>query len=154
MLLPIYLLMFTRADIESHIASGIDVVLDRYYHSGCVYSAAKLNPSLDLQWARMPEEGLPRPDIVFFLDILAEDAAKRGGYGEERYEKRDMQDRVRTLFQQMAGSGDGEDLKTVDGGQAEDKVARDIQTLCAIAMESVNDSGTPLRKLQPGPTRR
>lgn len=148
-----WLLIIFRAEIESNIASGIDVVVDRYYHSGCVYSAAKLNPSLDLHWARMPEEGLPRPDIVLFLDISAEDAAKRGGYGEERYEKKDMQDRVRTLFRQMAESGDGEDLKTVNGGQAEDKVARDIQSLCAIALERIDNSGAPLKKLQPGPAR-
>src|SRR5688500_2397654 len=62
-------LTHSRAEIRADIASGTTIVLDRYYYSGCVYSAAKNNPSLSLEWARHPEEGLPRPDICVFLDI-------------------------------------------------------------------------------------
>ncbi|KAF2467802.1 P-loop containing nucleoside triphosphate hydrolase protein, partial [Lindgomyces ingoldianus] len=72
------------ASIQTDLSAGITIVIDRYYYSGCVYSAAKNNPSLDLTWARHPEEGLPRPDLCLFLDISAEDAAKRGGYGTEK----------------------------------------------------------------------
>ncbi len=35
--------------------------------------------------------GLPAPDAVFFLNLTAEQAAARGGYGEERYEKAHFQ---------------------------------------------------------------
>ncbi|KAK4457114.1 thymidylate kinase-domain-containing protein [Cladorrhinum samala] len=84
--------------IASLLASGTTVVCDRYYHSGIVYSAAKRNPSLSLSWARGPEVGLPRPDLVLFLDLDEDEAKKRGGWGGERYEQAEMQRRVKELF--------------------------------------------------------
>ncbi|KAM7185256.1 thymidylate kinase [Naviculisporaceae sp. PSN 640] len=80
------------------LASGTTVLCDRYYHSGIVYSAAKQNPSLTLDWARAPEIGLPRPDLVLFLDLDEDQARARGGWGGEVYEKGEMQRRVRELF--------------------------------------------------------
>ena len=34
-----------------------------------------------------PDSGLPAPDATIYLSMTAEAAAKRGGYGSERYEK-------------------------------------------------------------------
>ncbi len=52
-----------------------------------------------------PEVGLPKPDIVIYLDITTEKAAARAAYGEERYETREFQERVReNFFQIMASS--------------------------------------------------
>ncbi|KAG9193399.1 dTMP kinase [Alternaria panax] len=101
-----------QADLEA----GITVIVDRYYYSGCVYSAAKQNSSMSLEWCRKPEVGLPRPDLCLFLDISAEDAAKRGGYGTEKYEKKEMQDRVRELFETMMQKED-EDFVRIDAGE-------------------------------------
>lgn len=93
------------------------MVCDRFYHSGIVYSAAKQNPALSLSWAKAPEVGLPRPDVVLFLDLEEEVARRRGGWGGEVYEKGEMQRRVRELFWGLsmgdlgnavaAGSGSG-----------------------------------------------
>lgn len=87
-----------RKTITSELSQGTTLILDRYYHSGIVYSAAKQNPSLSLSWARAPEVGLPRPDLVLFLDLDEEQARLRGGWGHELYEKAEMQRRVRELF--------------------------------------------------------
>lgn len=84
--------------ITSLLSAGVTVLCDRYYHSGIVYSAAKQNPSLTLSWARAPEVGLPRPDLVLFLDLDEDQARARGGWGGEAYEKAEMQRRVRELF--------------------------------------------------------
>ncbi|GAB1313766.1 Thymidylate kinase [Madurella fahalii] len=84
--------------ITSLLGAGVTVICDRYYHSGIVYSAAKQNPSLTLSWARAPEVGLPRPDLVLFLDLDETQARARGGWGGEVYEKGAMQRRVRELF--------------------------------------------------------
>lgn len=53
-----------------------------------------------------------------FLNVSEEEAAKRGGWGEERYEKGEMQRRVREGFEGLKGSGgeEGEDLRVVDAG--------------------------------------
>ncbi|CAO2647295.1 Nn.00g082170.m01.CDS01 [Neocucurbitaria sp. VM-36] len=99
------------SSIQADITAGTTVIIDRYYYSGAVYSAAKNKPNLSLEWCRKPDEGLPRPDVCIFLDISAEDAAKRGGYGTEKYEKKDMQDRVRELFETLMQRKEGEDLR-------------------------------------------
>ncbi|RSL39541.1 hypothetical protein CEP51_016798, partial [Fusarium floridanum] len=82
-----------RKQIQSLLAAGTTIVCDRYYHSGIVYSAAKQNPTLTLPWARAPERGLPRPDLVLFLDLTEEQARSRGGWGGEVYERSEMQRR-------------------------------------------------------------
>eukprot|EP00298_Acanthocystis_sp_HF-20_P028920 c7774_g1_i1.p1 GENE.c7774_g1_i1~~c7774_g1_i1.p1 ORF type:complete len:216 (+),score=71.05 c7774_g1_i1:58-705(+) len=82
-------------EINKALLSGTTVLLDRYYLSGVVFSAAK---GLDMNWCLSPDIGLPKPDAVFFLDVSPEVARTRGGYGEERYEKEEFQKKVKSLF--------------------------------------------------------
>ncbi|KOS17014.1 Thymidylate kinase [Escovopsis weberi] len=134
--------------IRSLLASGTTVICDRFYHSGIVYSAAKRNPSLGLAWARAPDTGLPRPDVVLFLDLGAEQARARGGWGAEKYEQEEMQRTVRELFWALSMGGkdirgeevvaqlgglegaawgqDEEDIVVVDAGGTREEVAEDI----------------------------
>ncbi|KAH7258657.1 Thymidylate kinase [Fusarium solani] len=130
--------------IQSLLAAGTTIVCDRYYHSGIVYSAAKQNPSLTLPWARAPERGLPRPDLVLFLDLTEEQARSRGGWGGEVYERSEMQRRVRELFWGLSMGGrdvtaqglgldegegwkqEEEDLVVVDAGGSVEEVAEEV----------------------------
>ncbi|KAI2603678.1 thymidylate kinase-domain-containing protein [Hypoxylon sp. NC1633] len=84
--------------IQAELEAGHTIICDRFYHSGIVYSAAKNIKSLSLSWAKAPEVGLPRPDMVLFLDLEEQVARERGGWGGEVYEKGEMQRRVRDLF--------------------------------------------------------
>ncbi len=109
--------------IQSDISAGYTVICDRYYYSGMIYSLAKNKPDLGVDWARGPEVGLPRPDLVVFLDLKPEDAEKRGGFGDEKYEKLEMQMRVRELFKKFGSMGgeEEEDMVSIDaGGSVED----------------------------------
>ena len=45
--------------IKSLLEEGTTIVCDRYFHSGMVYSAAKGNLSLSLEWARAPDQQRP-----------------------------------------------------------------------------------------------
>lgn len=56
--------------------------------------------------------------MVIFLDLSEAEAAARGGWGEERYERGEMQKRVREGFEELkaAGGEEGEDLRVVDAG--------------------------------------
>jgi dTMP kinase len=120
------------ASIRKDIEDGVWVVIDRYSYSGAVYSAAKENPGLSLQWAWAPEVGLPQPDVIFFLDISAKDAAARGGYGEERYEQEEMQSRVRSLYEKVfdlvhpLGAGSPITFVTVNAGGSISAVAATV----------------------------
>lgn len=134
-----------RSSIQADIAAGTTIIIDRYYYSGCVYSAAKQNPSMSLEWCRQPDVGLPRPDLCLFLDISAEDAAKRGGYGTEKYEKKEMQDQVRRLFETLMQRKEGEDFVRVDAGGSLEEVQRRLKSQADACIERVEKEGLPLR---------
>lgn len=84
-----------RSLMESKLRSGTTLIVDRYSFSGVAFSSAK---GLDVEWCKAPEIGLLAPDLVIYLDISPEQAAERGGYGGERYEKLEFQKRVAQLY--------------------------------------------------------
>jgi dTMP kinase len=138
----------SSALIQADLAAGTTIIIDRYYYSGCVYSAAKHNPNMPLEWCRKPDIGLPRPDLCVFLDISADDAAKRGGYGTEKYEKKEMQDRVRELFETLMQSKEGEDFVKVDAGSSLEDVQRRVREEVDRCIEHVDTESLPLRVVE------
>ncbi|KAJ3575559.1 hypothetical protein NP233_g1013 [Leucocoprinus birnbaumii] len=130
--------------ITNLLTSGTLVLCDRYAFSGIAFSAAK--PSLQntfpstqndaLPWCRAPDVSLPAPDLTIFLDITPDQAKLRGGYGEERYEKEEMQKRVREVFQRLGAemSASGNDINddgtkkwvVVDAGRERETVADEL----------------------------
>ncbi|KAL1848425.1 Thymidylate kinase [Paecilomyces lecythidis] len=134
--------------IQELIANGVTVIVDRYSYSGAVYSAAKRNPNLSIQWAWQPEVGLPRPDLCLFLSISPIEAAKRGGFGLERYETDTMQKRVRDLFQSLLELPHNDEICVIDAGRQFNEVAQDILEPVLECMKNVDSIG-PLRRLGP-----
>ena len=45
--------------------------------------------------------GLPKPDLVLFLQLNPSAAAQRGEFGSERYETSSFQQRVEGRFEQL-----------------------------------------------------
>jgi dTMP kinase len=84
--------------METKLSNGVTLVLDRYASSGAAYSAAK---GLSLDWCKAPDRGLPKPDLVIFLDVPIEGSSSREGFGDEKYEKVDFQIKVRTTFEEL-----------------------------------------------------
>ncbi|OAX85408.1 thymidylate kinase [Emergomyces africanus] len=125
------------AEIQQDISNGITVIVDRYSYSGAVYSAAKNAPGLSLEWAWQPEIGLPRPDVWLFLNISPEEAAKRGGYGLEKYENSTLQTRIRQLFQSFIAREDPNSVCVIDASRTEPEVALDIRRAAREALEKV-----------------
>ena len=134
--------------IRAQIAKGTTVIADRYSFSGAVYSAAKENPNLSLDWAWQAEVGLPRPDICLFLNILPKEAARRGGYGDERYEVDSMQARVRHLFESLLALPHNDEICVIDAGRSIDEVSRDILEPVLECIKNLDSIG-PLRKFGP-----
>ncbi|KAK0444726.1 thymidylate kinase-domain-containing protein [Armillaria borealis] len=108
--------------IEGTLESGTTVLCDRYAFSGIAFSASK---GLPYEWCRSPDIGLPAPDLVLFLDITPEKARERGGYGNERYEKEEMQRRVREQYKRIE-SENVVQWATIDAGREREQVAADI----------------------------
>lgn len=110
-----------------------------------VYSAAKGNPALSLAWARAPDVGLPRPDVVVFLDLDPEEARRRGGWGDEKYEKEEMQAKVRELFTQLAEEDDKDnELVLLNAGGSVAEVAEKIWELMSARIDQVEKGGSSL----------
>ena len=144
--------------IENLLNEGTAVICDRYAFSGIAFSASKVAASssdskLPFEWCRAPDIGLPAPDVVLFLDIAPEQAKLRGGYGEERYEKEEMQARVRKMFKKI-----GEEFKeaekdgssttrwtVIDAGRDRDIVEREMWESVKPLLNTVGE--TPLGKL-------
>lgn len=131
-----------RNRIKALLEKGVNVVCDRYYHSGMVYSAAKGKPDLDLNWAHASDVGLPKPDIVVFLDLTPDEARRRGGWGDEKYEKEEMQRKVRELFTSLAESD--EELVVVDAGGSITQVADKIWELVNEQVVTVAKENSPV----------
>jgi len=45
-----------------------------------------------------PEVGLPRPDVVYYIDVDVAEQIMRGSFGNERYENKEFQNKVRAKF--------------------------------------------------------
>ena len=56
---------------------------------------------MDLAWCKQPDVGLPKPDLVIFLDVNPAEAQKRGQYGAERYENLKFQEKVRENYMHL-----------------------------------------------------
>jgi len=49
---------------------------------GVAFSAAK--EGLSLEWCKLHDRGLPKPDLVCYMAVSAEEQANRAGFGRER----------------------------------------------------------------------
>ncbi|GKY91487.1 hypothetical protein MPSEU_000120900 [Mayamaea pseudoterrestris] len=112
---------------------------------------------LSLEWCMAPDKGLPAPDCVIFLDMEPEQAAERGGYGNERYEQRDMQLRVRKRFHELqnmdapatdsvADNSTSIPWYTIAAAQSMDQVEEEIYKAVQTTLSEVQQ-GKPLGKM-------
>ena len=106
----------------SELNSGTDIVCDRYAYSGIAYSAAK---GLDFEWCKHPDVGLPQPDIVLYMQVSAEVARLRGGYGEERYEKEEFQRKVGECFLRFSET-EGSRWRVIDANRPIEAISSEV----------------------------
>ncbi|RKP14518.1 thymidylate kinase [Piptocephalis cylindrospora] len=123
-------------EMKRTLMEGTHIIVDRYSASGIAYSVAK---GLPLDWCRDPDRGLLRPDLVLLLDQPISIAANRDGWGEERYERVDFQERVRSCFHDLSTH---QDWKLIEA-------ARDIPTVHTDILRHVQEAIQ--RSSDPGP---
>lgn len=121
-----------RKTIEEALNAGKNVIVDRYSYSGVAFSSSK---GLDIDWCYAPEKGLLAPDVVIYLDLSIEESQKRGEFGNERYEKVELQTKVRSSFHKMKT----ESWKVIDANRAPDEIFDDIK---AVALSTIETSAT------------
>lgn len=63
------------------------------------YTSAK--SGFDIEWCKQCDAGLPKPDIVCFMDTKQGSVTDRQDFGEERYETTEFQKLVYSNFSQL-----------------------------------------------------
>lgn len=79
---------------------------------------------------------------------MPEEAAKRGGFGEEKYENKKMQDRVRNLFSELQKAAEEDDFCRIDAGGSVEEVGDAIWDATIDVFQRVDEAGGPLRTVQ------
>lgn len=98
--------------------------------------------NLTYEWSRSPDAGLPAPDITVFLDISPEAAKLRGGYGDERYEKAELQQRVREVFRKIQDDvqqTSGARWTTIDASRGKEVVADELWSYVTELSDGVDE---------------
>ncbi|XP_019483404.1 PREDICTED: thymidylate kinase isoform X1 [Hipposideros armiger] len=112
--------------IKEKLSQGITLVVDRYAFSGVAFTSAKENFSL--HWCKQPDVGLPKPDLVVFLQLRLAEAATRGEFGRERYESGPFQERALQSFRQLMGDKTL-NWRVVDASRSIEDVHKEIREL-------------------------
>ncbi|XP_036330510.1 thymidylate kinase-like [Rhagoletis pomonella] len=124
-----------KKEIEDLLNAGTTLVVDRYSYSGVAYSVAK---GLDFDWCMAPEKGLIRPDAVFYLKAPIEQLMQRGEFGEERYEKKDFQLKVASVFDRIC-ENQQHIWHKIDATQTQALVLEDLSTKVLEVIEQAKD---------------
>ncbi|CAB4057116.1 tmk [Lepeophtheirus salmonis] len=113
--------------ILSTLDSGKHIICDRYAYSGIAYSSSK--PGMSFDWCANSDNGLPTPDLILFLDVSPEEALKRGGFGDEVYEKVEFQAKVRDIYSKRLFGKGGEWKWVSTDGKSLDELYTELRTL-------------------------
>lgn len=119
--------------------AGTTLIVDRYAYSGVSFTAAKEGFSID--WCKQPDCGLPRPDLVLYLNLRPDAAAKRGNFGNERYEQTDFQAKVMKNFHLLKESY----WKEIDADKTEVDLAAELGEIVLNCIPTVRER--PIEKL-------
>ncbi|CAN4110152.1 unnamed protein product [Withania somnifera] len=130
-----------RSFMEEKLKSGTTLIVDRYSYSGVAFSSAK---GLDIGWCKAPEIGLLAPDLVIYLDVSPEQAAERGGYGDERYEQLDFQKKVAGSYLALRDSS----WKVIDATLSIEEIEKKLREVVLDCMMTCH-KGKPLSQLWP-----
>lgn len=140
------------------LAQGSHIVCDRYAYSGVAFTSAKRDEDrssmsggeLTLDWCMSPDVGLPAPDAVIFLDLDQDEAEKRGGYGGERYEKRELQIRVRQRFAELQSLDEKSGRvpwHVVDASKSIEEVHQELISIVTNTIDRVQKASSPLKRM-------
>ncbi|XP_034091542.1 thymidylate kinase [Gymnodraco acuticeps] len=111
--------------MKKKLEQGTTLVVDRYAFSGVAFTSAK--PGFCLDWCMKPDVGLPKPDLVMFLQLSPAEAALRGQFGEERYETNVFQRAVQQKFEHLM-KDPSVNWRAIDASQSVEDVHENITT--------------------------
>ncbi|GIX78602.1 thymidylate kinase [Caerostris extrusa] len=106
--------------------SGVNLIVDRYAYSG----------GLNFSWCKQSDVGLPKPDLVLYLDLAPDAIAKRSGFGDEIYEKEDFQNEVKKVY----GLLREDNWKVINTDREISEVQEEIKKLVTDTINNISSS--------------
>nr|CAG8616726.1 8217_t:CDS:2 [Entrophospora candida] len=105
--------------MKNYLLDGTTLIVDRYVFS-------------DFNWCKSSDIGLLTPDIVIFMNMPSEELLKRKGFGNERYEKLEFQQKVKDNFLKLE---DPRFWKILDANKSISKIHEQIMKLSLDTIE-------------------
>ncbi|XP_077286259.1 thymidylate kinase isoform X2 [Arctopsyche grandis] len=116
------------SEMKKILLSGTTLVIDRYAFSGASFSTAK-----DLDWCKSPDVGLPKPDLVYYLQLDTKTQVAREGFGKERYEVSEFQEKVTEVYKKLIDSS----WELLDASRSTDEILSEISSSLMSLVEDV-----------------
>ena len=118
--------------IEAILATGADIICDRYYYSTLAYQGQ----STDYAWCKSMNLSCPeirRPDLCIYLDLTPEQSLERIRKGRESveiYENEETLTKVRNAFLRVLDDLSATDrIARVDAYRTPEEIAKDLARL-------------------------
>ncbi len=126
-----------KTGIAALLASGVDVICDRYFYSTLAYQG----PDTDMDWVRGMNLNCPEirhPDLCIFLDLSPEESMarieERAG-AHEIYETRERLERVRAQFYSVLQSFDPATIRIVNAARPMEEVHTEIREIADLIFQ-------------------
>ncbi|XP_070609311.1 thymidylate kinase isoform X1 [Erythrolamprus reginae] len=129
--------------IKEKLSQGVTLIVDRYAFSGVAFTGAKeyllqvliiSEQNFSLEWCKQPDVGLPKPDLILFLQLSTSEAAKRGEFGNERYENTYFQEKVLRCFYHLI-EDKSLNWKLIDASKNIEDLHKEIKSFAEEAMQ-------------------
>lgn len=120
-----------KQKMEKLLQEGTTLIVDRYSYSGVAFSAAK---GLDVGWCKATEVGLLKPDLVLWLTMDVLSVSRREGFGMERFEVPEFQQRVMKAYEHLKDSN----WKEIDADKPFDELHGELLAHCCEAINMIS----------------
>ena len=100
--------------------AGTTVILDRYIYSGMVYNKSHHNLS------KNNEAGLPKPDLIFYIDCPPEITTKRADFGNDINDTIERQSEIYVHYKKMTYVPG---WRIVDGRKTKEEIHEEIKEI-------------------------
>uniref|UniRef100_A0A1I7VPQ3 Thymidylate_kin domain-containing protein n=1 Tax=Loa loa TaxID=7209 RepID=A0A1I7VPQ3_LOALO len=119
---------------------GTHLVVDRYAYSGIAYTLAKGADNVTMEWAKLADMGELKPDCVIYFNLSFEEAQKRSGFGDERFDSGSFQGKVNDIMEKLAAE-DRDLWKVVDASLPIEVISENVWKLVSPILDNVSRRG-------------
>uniref|UniRef100_A0A0R3RZB5 Thymidylate kinase n=1 Tax=Elaeophora elaphi TaxID=1147741 RepID=A0A0R3RZB5_9BILA len=116
---------------------GTHLIVDRYAYSGIAYTLAKGAENITMEWAKLADSDELRPDCVIYFNLSYEEAQKRSGFGDERFDFSHFQEKVNNTMQKLAAE-DRDLWKIVDASLSIEEISENVWKLVEPILDNVS----------------